>query len=1066
MMLPHDTLTAYTRALQTLYATGKTTEHSYREAFRELMAAVQDGLMVINEPRRIEVGAPDFIIQRDDVPLGFVEAKDIDVDLDKLDRRSKKQLEDYRAALPNLIHTNYLHFRWYVGGELREDFSLGALKGGKIEVARERFDDVAGMLARFIEQVSPTISSPAELARRMAAMTRQIATLINNSLPDSEALKSQMVAFEQTLIPNLKPDEFADMYAQTLAYGLFAARVRYVDKPAESFTLQNAFWNLPDTNPFLRRFFQEIVPDLDERVRWQAETLASLLAHAKMDVILKDFGKRTRTEDPVVHFYETFLREYDPDKREQRGVYYTPEPVVSYIVRSVDHLLRERFGRDGLADPQTLILDPATGTGTFLYFVIQQIYEQMAGQRGLWNTYVRDKLLPRLFGFELLMAPYAVAHMKLGIQLQETGYTFSGGRLGIYLTNTLEETLKQNPLPMAEFITKEADAALRIKKQEPIMVVLGNPPYSGHSANKGAWIVEKVRDYYKVDGQPLGEHNPKYLLDDYVKFIRFGQWRISKTGSGILAFVTNHGYLDNPTFRGMRQQLMTAFDDIYILNLHGNSRKKEKTPDGGKDENVFDIQQGVAIGIFVKNMNPTPQPPPQRIGEGEKTATVHYADLWGKRESKYAALLAEDMSVTEWETLTPSAPFYLFTPQDLDLRGEYEQAWKVTDIHPVNSTGVKTHRDQFVIDFDSATLEKRIGEFRNLDLSDTTIRQRYGLEDTRDWKLVQRRKSLSQVDHWQKYLEPHLYRPFDLRTIYNHSDVIELPRSDVMHHMSTSENLGLCTNRQVNNMFKHVFCTVATINDCTVSLATRERTYLFPLYLYPDPNDKQLFEVEGDWPPGKDGRTPNLSKKFVEAMKAALNLTFKTDGAGDLETDFGPEDVFHYAYAVFHSPTYRERYAEFLKIDFPRLPITSDPALFRALCQKGAALVDLHLLRSKLVNQFITTYPESGDDTIAAGYPKYESLTPQPPPHSRQGEGEEGGRVYINKRQYFGGITPELWEFHVGGYQVLEKWLKDRRGRALTYDDIQHYQRVVVALANTITLMEEIDDLIPAWPIQ
>jgi hypothetical protein len=417
-MTTREQLDAYTRALQEVYATGKATEHSYREALRELLATLQDGLTVINEPKRIDVGAPDYIIQRDDVPLGFVEAKDLIVDLDKLDKRSQKQLEDYRGALPNLIHTNYLHFRWYVGGSLREDFSLGEIRGGKIHLTRERFDDVAGMLARFIEQVAPTINSPEELAKRMAAMARQIAVLINNTLPDSDTLKAQMAAFEATLIPHLKADEFADMYAQTLAYGLFAARVRYGSKAPEGFTLQNAFWNLPDTNPFLRRFFQDIAPELDERVRWQADTLAGLLAHAQIDDILKDFGKAKRTEDPVVHFYETFLREYDPAKREQRGVYYTPEPVVSYIVRSVDHLLRERFGRDGLADPQTLILDPATGTGTFLYFVIQQIREQFAGQEGMWNSYVRDKLLPRLYGFELLMAPYAVAHMKLGILLE------------------------------------------------------------------------------------------------------------------------------------------------------------------------------------------------------------------------------------------------------------------------------------------------------------------------------------------------------------------------------------------------------------------------------------------------------------------------------------------------------------------------------------------------------------------------------------------------------------------------------------------------------------------------
>ena len=341
---------------------------------------------------------------------------------------------------------------------------------------------------------------------------------------------------------------------------------------------------------------------MDERVAWLVETLSALLAHADMDAILENFGHSTRQEDPVVHFYETFLAAYNPQERERRGVYYTPEPVVSYIVRSVDHLLKEKFHRPtGLADTNTMILDPATGTGTFLYFVIREIYEALENQRGTWDTYVRNHLLPRVFGFELLMAPYTVAHMKLGIELREMGYTFRDeGRLGVYLTNTLEETARASEAMFSQFIAEEADAATAVKRDRPIMVVLGNPPYSGHSANKGKWIDGLVRDYYFVDGQPLGERNPKWLQDDYVKFIRFGEWRINQTGEGVLAFVTNHGYLDNPTFRGMRQQLMQTFTDIYIIDLHGSARKKETAPDNSADENVFDIMQGIAIGIFVK----------------------------------------------------------------------------------------------------------------------------------------------------------------------------------------------------------------------------------------------------------------------------------------------------------------------------------------------------------------------------------------------------------------------------------------------------------------------------------
>jgi predicted helicase len=398
------------------------------------------------------------------------------------------------------------------------------------------------------------------------------------------------------------------MYAQTIAYGLFAARC--TSKNGSSFTRLDAAQNLPRTNPFLRKLFQYIAGyELDDRIAWLVDDLSQVLAQADMEAVLKNFGKHSGKEDPVVHFYETFLKAYDPKVREMRGVYYTPEPVVSYIVRSIDHLLKTRFNKPkGLADDNTLILDPATGTATFLYMVINEIHQSFAGQEGMWNDYVAGKLLPRIFGFELLMAPYAVAHLKLGLLLQETGYEFqSDERLGVYLTNTLDEAIKHSETLFARWISEEANAAARVKKDEPIMVVLGNPPYSGHSANKGEWARQLVETYKKDCPELYKPAQAKWLQDDYVKFIAFGQWRIERTGQGILGFITNHAYLDNPTFRGMRQSLMSTFTDIYILNLHGNAKKKEVAPDGGKDENVFDIQQGVAICLLVKETGNTEQ---------------------------------------------------------------------------------------------------------------------------------------------------------------------------------------------------------------------------------------------------------------------------------------------------------------------------------------------------------------------------------------------------------------------------------------------------------------------------
>lgn len=1008
--MPSHPLSNYFHAVERQFATGQAGEHAYRPALKALLESVETGLIAINEPRRIAVGAPDFILQRGNVPIGFVEAKDLDADLNRVER--SEQLKRYRDALGNLILTNYLEFRWYVQGEHRLTATLGTLERGRLRHSRDGEREVAALLQQFVAQVAPTIGSPRELAERMAAITREIKNLIQAALTSEERgeeLHQQMTAFRETLLHELTESQFADIYAQTLAYGLFAARVRWNGRGV--FDRRVAAWSLPPTNPFLRDLFNHIAgPNLDERVAWLVDSLAHLLACADTDAILRDFGRATRTEDPVVHFYETFLAVYDPGLRERRGVYYTPEPVVSYIVRSVDALLRERFGRpEGLTDANTLILDPATGTGTFLYFVTQLIHERLGeqGQLGVWDGYVAGRLLPRVFGFELLVAPYAVAHMKLGIQLQETGYRFSGDqRLGVYLTNTLEEAVEASEtLGFAGFISREANDAAQVKREKPIMVVLGNPPYSGHSANKGEWIGDLVREYYFVDGQPLGERNPKWLQDDYVKFIRFGQWRIERTGEGALAFVTNHGYLDNPTFRGMRQQLMQAFSEIYVLNLHGNAKKRETAPDGGPDENVFDIQQGVAIGIFVK----------RRGASGP--ARIFHADLWGEREAKYAALWETDVQNTEWEELKPDAPFYLFVPQDVDLREEYRQGWKVTDAMPVNSVGVVTGHDR-------ETIAPYLAEVLDLAASHQLP---------------------------EESVIPIHYRPFDKRYIVYDSRVIERQRLAVMRHMLTAEaeNIALITSRLTKGeTFKHAQVTDTIAEVICMSPKTSNNGFLFPLYLYPDPNE---LLSSSSWPPGPGGRTPNLDPAFVSEMESRLGLAFVSDGRGDLLTTFGPEDVLSYIYAVFHSPTYRERYTEFLRIDFPRVPLTDDPDLFAGLVDTGAALIDLHLMRSPVLNDLVTTFPIPGEHVVERRHPKYV---------------ERERRVYINSTQYFEGMEPDVWAFQVGGYQVLEKWLKDRRGRRLSWDDVQHYQRVVVALQETIRLMDEIDALIPVWPIK
>jgi len=700
------------------------------------------------------------------------------------------------------------------------------------------------------------------------------------------------------------------------------------------------------------------------------------------------------------------------------------------------------------------ILDPATGTGTFLYRIIALIRESFNGNKGMWPGYVAEHLLPRIYGFELLMAPYAVAHMKLGLQLQQSGYDFaSDERLRVYLTNTLEKAHELTGLPLfTQWLAEEAAQAGDIKQSAPIMVVLGNPPYSGHSANTGEWIAnllrgfdtlttQKTGNYFECDGKPLGERNPKWLNDDYVKFIRFAQWRIEQTGYGVLAFITNHGYLDNPTFRGMRQSLLTTFDDIYLLDLHGNSKKKEKAPEGGKDENVFDIQQGVSIGLFVK-----------KEGKRSGIATVRHADLYGKRKSKYQWLWDHDVSNTKWKKLEPKSPAYMLIPQDNDLLEEYVQGWKMTEVMPVNVLGFQTHRDEFAIDFERKDLLSRVAEMRDNRLSDSEFTDRYNVANNRDWQLEGARKTLRYDANWQDKLIQCAYRPFDNRWCYFSEVTMDYPRRELKNHVAGKENLCLNFVRQTKcTNWQHMLTTNMPAPAVFVEIIG---STIAPLYLYPTAKADLFNNDDASTAPG--GRRPNLAPKFIDTFAAKLDLQFILDGSGDLKKTFGPEDIFHYAYAVFYCPTYRSRYGQFLKSDFPRLPLTSDKKLFAKLCVLGKQIVALHLMQS--YGPQLCRYPIAGNNRVDKV-----SFTADP---MEAGQANSAGRVYINADQYFDGVPVGVWEYQIGGYQVANKWLKDRKGRLLTFEELQHYQRVISALAETIRLQSEIDAAITVWPMQ
>jgi len=1031
-----------------------------------LIEALGDRITATNEPRQIACGAPDILVSRRkrklDFRIGYIECKDIGKDLKK-EAKTEQVKKRYLPSLHNFILTDYIDFRWYTNGELRLTATLAREgEGGAFKATLTGKEELRELLRSFFEQEPEKISSAKELAVRMghmAQLLREVTLKTFSKEQDEGPLHGQFEAFREVLIHDLNEEQFADMYAQTICYGLFTAAC-YIDdvtifgpdkharfhgmkgRPGE-FTRKDAAYLLPKTNPFLRKMFNHIAgPDLDDRIAWLVDDVVALLREAKMEVVLRDFARKKGRRDPVVHFYETFLAEYDPKLRKSRGVYYTPDPVVSYIVRSVDWLLKEKFGvKRGLADEskiktekgevhKVLILDPAVGTGTFLFEVIDLVHRRFKKQKGMWSGYVRDHLLPRLFGFELMMAPYAIAHMKLGLELAETGYDFeSDERLGIFLTNTLEEAEEISKNVFVQWLSEEARAANKVKKDLPIMVVTGNPPYAGISANRGKWISGLLGPYREVDGEPLGEKKV-WVKNDYVKFIRFGQWRIEQTGQGVLAFITDHSYLDSPTFRGMRQNLMKTFDEIYILNLHGNSKRREITPEGGKDENVFDITQGTAVSLFVK----------KRGGDG---GGVYYADLWGKRQRKYEILGQTAVQDVEWEQIEPTTPFYEFVHVDKQYKGEYEKGWRICDAMVVGSNGVQSSRDQLVVGMSANEIRGRFAGIRDERADEGVLREELSVEDRSFWTFGEARRQLQRDEAWEEKIQMYLYRPFDRKWLFASKSFVHRLRYDVMRHL-TRTNRGLCVGRAglaSSGMWDLVFCSGEA---CDHNLFYRGSSFNMPMYLYPREGERDM--DYDHWVRGEDGRVPNLSREFVDELCRRIKLDFISEGRGDLRGTFGPEDVFDYIYGVLYSPEYRRRYAEFLKIDFPRIPWPKGRGIFKKVWKVGGELVRLHLMEAEVLEdeKRQPAFNVVGENTVEKGYPKYVC----------HAEKADKGRVYINKDQYFEGVREEVWEFHIGGYQVCEKWLKDRRGRALSYDDIRHYQRIVVALGETGRLMK------------
>lgn len=1012
------------------HKTGSATEHSYRPALQKLFNSLDPKISALNEPKREKVGAPDFSISRGEVVIGHCEAKDLDIDLKKMKDANAEQKKRYIGGLSNLLYTNCLEWLWYRDGELVAevriaDFLLGA------QPIPANFASLENLLLEFIRQAPQTINSSKALAVRMAGKAALIKDVLANALLQDKDHKTELYGqyetFKELLIHDISTADFADMYAETITYGMFAARLN--DSTLEDFSRQEALELLPKSNPFLRNLFSYIAgPTLDERIVWIIDDLAKVFQAADVFTLMERYGKTTQRNDPFLHFYEDFLAAYNPKKREARGVWYTPEPVVDFIVRAVDHALKTEFGiTDGLADNRKItidwdtgqtdkkgksirtkkevhkvqILDPAVGTGTFLAQAIKLIAPRVRDAApGMWNSYVEKDLIPRLHGFELLMASYAMCHMKLEMVLREHGYkpTATPPRVSVYLTNSMEEGDAANQsLPFAQWLSNEVKEANTVKRDMPIMCVIGNPPYSGESSNKGGWIT-RLMDAYKMEPggvEKLKERNPKWINDDYVKFIRMSESMIDKNGDGVLGFITNHGYLDNPTFRGMRWHLLKTFDKIYVLDLHGNAKKKEVSPDGSPDKNVFDIQQGVAIFIGVKT-NATVQGDRRKKGEDIPLAQVFHADLWGDRKGKYQALWEGNLDSIKWTPIDLRGPSFPFVIRDWEAYERYSVHLPLDALMPTNSIGIVTGRDRHVIGEDKESLRRQMFEFAG--------------------------------EYDPDFVQPVSYRPFDARYVYYAPKYVERDRNAVMKHYCSNENIGLLTPKAIrDDQWQHAGVTRHLSEAIYLSGTTASNAMNFPLYLYP----------------AEDELDQTRRVNFDEKLYAELRKLAKHAKRGE-PNEFA---VFDYIYGVLHCPAYRKTYAEFLKIDFPRIPWPSSPDVFWDVSDKGGQLRRLHLMEPAAIGE--TPYPFTG---TGDGVVEKSEL--------------RDGAIWINKTQAFESVPLVSWDFYIGGYQPAQKWLKDRKGRELTFDDVKHYQKILKILAETDRIMQTIDMPLETAPLE
>ncbi|MCK5012199.1 MAG: N-6 DNA methylase [Candidatus Omnitrophica bacterium] len=984
----------YLKEINALRESGEGREESYYPSLKALLGEIAEfhkrkDIISIAQPGNTEHGKPDFkVLTNDNREIGIIEAKKPGEDLDKLEK--KDQLIRYLKGYDNLITTDFYNFRLYRNKRVIMEASLENIK------QNENFDALSDLLYTFFGFSIPKKYTAEMLAKDLAKKTKKLKKeVIVEMNAENEEIIDLCKAFKEFLMKDLTTEKFADIFSQTITYGLFISRIR--TKNLENFSPKTAYIDIPAGIGVLKSIFTYMLTSEDivsENMDWIVNDITDILKQVDIAIILKEH------HDPIVHFYETFLEEYDPKSRISQGVYYTPDPVVFYIASSLNFILKKRFNKtSGFANSSVTVLDPASGTMTFISKAIE-IAKDENPNKGAENELIRDHILKHFYGFEVMMAPYTIGHLRMMLALEDVGYKMEKNEnINLYLTNTLVEEPDRRDWKgrlVEKELLKESELSNRLKKETKVLAILGNPPYSMESKNNDPFILKLMEDYKKINGIPLKERNSKVIMDDYAKFIRFAQYKIEQNGEGVIGFITNHGFIDNVTFRGMRHSLMETFNEIYVFDLHGNADKNEVCPDGSKDENVFNIKRGVSISFFIKRKNVN----------GTK---VYHSDLWGMQEDKYKWLLSNGFEDTKWKELEPDEPYYYFKPYNKSNLDTYNKGFRITDIFDVGSGGVKTSVNHVVIDFDKHILENKIDKFRNLAVPNEIVVEDLNLGNTRlKEEISEFRKKVSDNENIGNYYIDYSFRPFDDRNIFYSKDIVDRPRYNVMKHM-LRENVALVTNRlSKKGVMPHPF-----VCDKIVDLDfSASASYLCPLYLY-----------------NKDKKS-NIKKEVMQFINTYY------------EVPTTPENILHYIYGVLYSETYRSKFSEFIKADYSRIPFTTSQEIFLKMSSLGKQITNLHLMKSSELNKTVSTFDIPGSNII-------EKVT------------HRGSDVYINETQCFNGIEDKVWEYEIGGYQVLDKWLKSHKGRKLNLEDIEHFSKIVTTISKTIEIQVEIDELYP-----